>query len=338
MSRKGKDFERAYEWLYNLDENKFKVTSPAYVFDKVAKIKREIDVLIEYEDNDGSTKKIGIECRDRKEVADVTWIEQLIQKKKDVGLDYYIATTTRHFSKAMILKAKYYGIFIETADKFDRNFLENISDEFYLENHYAKCSLKNVLLLDNNKIIDLKSIVRKLNIFEIEKLKKILNIEYYRQFTILKEIEDAGIKSEDFYTSNKSVIIKCILNINESNELNILINKGIKMIYMELEVEPVKYIVPLTKHLSTFWEKHQNNKDYIGRFEQGDAYLEIGYLYESKKIFFNEKLPEQKDFRYLGSSMHINTIFPWEYDKEHKIIGEIETVFGNLHMQDYFNM
>ena len=45
MARKGRDFELAYEWLYDLDK-KYKVTCPAYVFDKAAKENREIDVLV----------------------------------------------------------------------------------------------------------------------------------------------------------------------------------------------------------------------------------------------------------------------------------------------------
>lgn len=66
MARKGKSFELSYEWLYKLNENKYTVTSPAMIYDKTTNSNREVDVLIEYEDNNNLHRRIGIECRDRK--------------------------------------------------------------------------------------------------------------------------------------------------------------------------------------------------------------------------------------------------------------------------------
>ena len=87
MARKGREFEKAYEWLYSLDE-RFTVTSPAFLYDKAAEEKREVDVLVEYTDAKGLPRKICIECRDRGKPQDVMWIEQLQQKREDLGLDY----------------------------------------------------------------------------------------------------------------------------------------------------------------------------------------------------------------------------------------------------------
>ena len=66
MARKGRKFELTYKWLYELDK-KYRVKSPAYVYDKAADKKREIDVLVEYTDSNGYNRKIAIECRDRKQ-------------------------------------------------------------------------------------------------------------------------------------------------------------------------------------------------------------------------------------------------------------------------------
>lgn len=82
MARKGREFELAYKWLYGLDSSKYKVTSPAYVYDKTNGRKREIDVLIEYSDTNGDLRKISVECRDRKSKEDSMWIEQLKTKGK----------------------------------------------------------------------------------------------------------------------------------------------------------------------------------------------------------------------------------------------------------------
>jgi len=45
MSRKGRKFEEDYAWLQDLD-SKYKVTSPAFLTDKVTGKKREVDVLL----------------------------------------------------------------------------------------------------------------------------------------------------------------------------------------------------------------------------------------------------------------------------------------------------
>ena len=86
MTSKGREFEKMYEWLYQLSD-KYKVTSPAMLIDKASGGEREVDVLLEFTDSQGLPRKISIECRDRSSVADVTWIEQVIQKKTDLNLD-----------------------------------------------------------------------------------------------------------------------------------------------------------------------------------------------------------------------------------------------------------
>ena len=113
LARKGKQFEQAYKWLYDLDKDKYTVTSPAYLYDSFAERKREIDVLVEFRDADNIKRKMAIECRDRSHNQDVMWIEQLQQKKEDLSLDYILATTTADFTTSAIKKAKAHGILIE---------------------------------------------------------------------------------------------------------------------------------------------------------------------------------------------------------------------------------
>ena len=110
MARKGRNFELDYEWLYKLDPKKYKITSPAMLYDKTTASTREIDVLVEYLDDKGLNRKIGIECRDRKKVEDSMWIEQLTTKKEDLELDFIVATTTKDFTKNAIKKAAAHGV------------------------------------------------------------------------------------------------------------------------------------------------------------------------------------------------------------------------------------
>lgn len=87
MARKGRAFELAYEWLYELDE-KYIVTCPAYVFDKVANENREVDVLVEYLDSNGFNRKIAIGCKDISHAENVMWIEQLIKSCNNITPTY----------------------------------------------------------------------------------------------------------------------------------------------------------------------------------------------------------------------------------------------------------
>ena len=61
MARKGRKFELAYKWLYDLDKDKYKVTSPAYLYDPFADEEREIDVLVEFKDGNNIDRKL-INC------------------------------------------------------------------------------------------------------------------------------------------------------------------------------------------------------------------------------------------------------------------------------------
>ena len=95
MSRKGKSFELAYKNLLDsLDKTKYSVTSPKFIKSKIDGKNREVDVVIEYNDAQGLLRKVGIECRDRKSIQDVTWIEQLVTKKDSLEIDCLIATST----------------------------------------------------------------------------------------------------------------------------------------------------------------------------------------------------------------------------------------------------
>ena len=49
MTRKGREFELAYADMYNLDKEKYTVSSPGYIIDKITGSRREIDAKIKHE-------------------------------------------------------------------------------------------------------------------------------------------------------------------------------------------------------------------------------------------------------------------------------------------------
>lgn len=166
MARQGREFEKAYEWLYSIDE-RFTVTSPAFLYDKAAGEKREVDVLVEYSDSKGLPRKICIECRDRAKAQDVMWIEQLQQKREDLGLDYIIATTTSSFTSGAIRKAKYHGIIIEQAEMLSKKTLDDNVQSFFFDVFFFKFELLEMTLhtLSHGRI-SLKDYLKHRNIFE----------------------------------------------------------------------------------------------------------------------------------------------------------------------------
>ena len=49
IARKGREFELAYADMYNLDKEKYTVSFPGYIIDKITGSRREIDAKIKYE-------------------------------------------------------------------------------------------------------------------------------------------------------------------------------------------------------------------------------------------------------------------------------------------------
>jgi len=89
------------------------VKSPGHIPDQITGALREVDVSIRYKVGT-SPVLITIECRDRSSVEDVTWIEQLAEKKRSVGAAITVAVSSTGFSECAIKKAGASGIEIRT--------------------------------------------------------------------------------------------------------------------------------------------------------------------------------------------------------------------------------
>lgn len=125
MARKGRDLERLVRILeQGLASDDVVVTSPDFVVDKVTGDKREVDVTIRQDSPIGELLTIA-ECRDRSAVQDVTWIEQLATKAKDVGALRTIAVSSSGFSAGARLKAEYYRVALRTLQEISNENLQN---------------------------------------------------------------------------------------------------------------------------------------------------------------------------------------------------------------------
>ena len=85
------------------------VKSPDRLTDKFTGMSREVDAAIRFPL--GSVPiLITIECRDREDREDVTWIEQLATKRHHVGATATIAVSSEGFSEPAIKAAGVHGI------------------------------------------------------------------------------------------------------------------------------------------------------------------------------------------------------------------------------------
>ena len=199
MTRKGKKFELAYKWLYELDKDKYKITSPAYIYDKTENRKREVDVLIEYKDKNNDLRKIAVECRERNYKQDSMWIEQLKTKREDLELDYIIAITTNKFTSGAIKKARYHGIIIEEAEYLDKNIVDDISKEFIIDLLFFKFEVTGLRFLINKRIMSLKELLAKLNLLQQFELLHFLNKDFYFSIDPNTVIDNNKFDRDNFF-------------------------------------------------------------------------------------------------------------------------------------------
>lgn len=119
MPRKGRELEQLVAILEeSLGPKGIIIKSPDYLIDKDTKERREVDISLR--SKVGSFEILAIiECRDRDEVQDVRWIEELASKCKSVGADKIVAVSSDKFSSGAIKKAECLSIDIRTMNNID---------------------------------------------------------------------------------------------------------------------------------------------------------------------------------------------------------------------------
>src|SRR6266496_913807 len=104
-----------------------KVTESAELSEAADSSEREIDILIETEINHHPVR-IAIECRDHKPPQDVTWIDAIIGKYRDLKIHNIVAVSKSGFTRSALEKAARVGI---RALTFEQVFETNWPSEFF---------------------------------------------------------------------------------------------------------------------------------------------------------------------------------------------------------------
>lgn len=307
MARKGRNFELEYEWLYKLDD-KYKVTSPAYLYDKAADEKREVDVLVEYNDSMGYARKMAIECRDRAQNENVMWIEQLIQKREDLGLDFIVATTTKSFTEGALQKAKYHGVIVENAEMLDSKTIEDNASKFFLDVFFFKLEL-----LELNFYVKFKGkktfseYFKQLNFAEQNQLLYEINNAFYFSIDPNTAVHECGFETKDFFSSEDNS-----MEINGNTMFTQLqippCMKDIAFLDWKIRVVPHKVTLPLSNSISVFDGNTHSNKNYRSIYGNSEEYFRIGYL--DGKLFVEMNFKSRKYMRFAGMNLELNTIIP----------------------------
>ncbi len=100
------------------------VTSPDHIPDVNSGPKREVDASIRFRVGTAPVL-ITIECRKRKSTQDVTWIEQLVTKRDNIGASKTIAVVSKGFSREAMELAGRKGIELRKIEDVSREDIED---------------------------------------------------------------------------------------------------------------------------------------------------------------------------------------------------------------------
>lgn len=124
FEQKVAEIEKALSGLIGTN---IKVITPDHLEDIDTGEMREVDATVRAKI--GSTDIIlAIECRKRKHRQDVTWIEQLISKRRSVKVDKLIAVSSLGFSSGAIEKAKKAGIELRKLSELASMAVQSITE------------------------------------------------------------------------------------------------------------------------------------------------------------------------------------------------------------------
>jgi hypothetical protein len=157
------------------------IKTPDRISDLTTNQKREVDASIRYKI--GSVPiLITIECRKRKNIQDIVWIEQLISKKTNIGAAKTIAVSSVGFTKNAIQKAEAHGIELRTCKYLNEEEIKNV----FFSMDATICYFENTIS------------------FALLKLRDPLppNIEEFRNY-FNESIENNGNSAIAFYLSNE---------------------------------------------------------------------------------------------------------------------------------------
>ena len=108
MPKRSNDFQRLIRRIYEqLLSTTAKITESAMLQELDGSGNREVDILIEIlTPGMDIPTRIGIECRDHGRASDVTWVDELIGKYRNLPINRLIAVSRKPFTSTAVRKAQ----------------------------------------------------------------------------------------------------------------------------------------------------------------------------------------------------------------------------------------
>jgi hypothetical protein len=246
MPRKGRDLEKLVVLFEeNLGPKGISVKSPDYIEGQKSKSKREVDISLR--STIGSSDiLIIVECRDRKGTEDVTWIEQLSQKRIDVGAHKALAVSSTGFSSGAINVANNNeGIELRTLKEVAPDEVLSWFNFKHIDILKKRVRFKDIeLLIDHvkNETLDFPSDIYS-NLYPSLKIgEKIFHSKRDKNPLSVMDIWSRANEKNNFYSKIKPgappTEISIILEFPADKCIQILTNRGYKDIkYMKLKVD-----------------------------------------------------------------------------------------------------
>ncbi|MDA3916263.1 MAG: restriction endonuclease [Deltaproteobacteria bacterium] len=274
MPKRTNDFQSLIAFIYNrISPKGGKVTESEMVFDKEAKILREVDILVS-QDVAGHEIRLAVECRDRSRAESVEWIDALIGKTQSLDVHKVVAVSSEGFSASAKEKATAHGIDTLTLEEANEKDWETyfikpgivvMSDEYY--------TLKKVFYYSEGGFEDTENLGLLSKIYQKEKhvgtIKEFL--EKYFLDVLIKEFDDY-FKEHRFEVFKTKADLSKLLYLEKDVEFPNLSSKTTDGEIVDLS--KIKFIVHGTRRSSTVPQKHSKfNKTMIstGSFEDTDG-------------------------------------------------------------------
>lgn len=299
MPKRTNDFQRLITFIYDrISTEGGKVTESEMVFDKEAKIMREVDILVS-QDVAGHEIRLAVECRDRSRAESVEWIDALIGKTQSLDVHKVVAVSSEGFSPSAKEKAAAHGIDAFTLEEanekdwgtyFIKPGIVVISNEYY--------TLKKVFYYFKNGFEDTENLGLLSKIYQDGKQVGTIKdyLEKYFLDILIKEFNDY-LNEHRFEVFKTKEDLSKLLYLEKKVDfpnLTTEINNG-----DIIDLSKIKFVVHGTRRASTVPQEHRKfNKNMVstGSFEDTDgSILKFKILQNPKEKKLHANWIREKD-------------------------------------------
>lgn len=144
MSNAGKELEDLIATIERAMGDAVRVEKNYFFKDKATGQRREVDVAV-FSNVGTASILIIFECRDRKKVQDVQWIEQLASKRESVRAAKAVAVSSSGFTNPAIIKAKEENVELRLANNLTESEIKRLFGGLDVEITHRKSSIKSLV-------------------------------------------------------------------------------------------------------------------------------------------------------------------------------------------------